>query len=132
MDISKAICPECGNKMKIVRAVCPVCGISMDGEFEVSPLAELPLEDQVFIMAFVKYHGSIKRMEKLFSISYPTVKNRLNTIASRIDDRFILRQDKSEILDKLEKGEINVDEAVKQIRKGGLHTPDGSVDRYKK
>ena len=35
-------------------------------------------------MAFVQVHGSIKEMERIFGISYPTVKNRLDAIAEQL------------------------------------------------
>ena len=52
------------------------------GRFELPPLAQLPFEEQVFVAAFVKSHGSIKEMERLFGVSYPTIKNRLNRISA--------------------------------------------------
>jgi len=48
--------------------------IAIEGEFELPPLVRLSAEDQVFIMAFVRCHGSIKEIEQIFGISYPTVK----------------------------------------------------------
>ena len=35
-------------------------------------------------MTFVQVHGSIKEMERIFGISYPTVKNRLDAIAKQL------------------------------------------------
>lgn len=93
-------------------------GISIEGSFELPPLAKLVMEDQVFVAAFIKSHGSIKAMEKLFGISYPTVKNRLNRIAKQLD---FIRVDiqsssrSSDILDRLEKGEINVEQAMEEL-----------------
>ncbi len=49
------------EKVKIVES-----GIKIEGSFELPPFARLSMEDQVFIAAFVKSHGSIKEMEKLF------------------------------------------------------------------
>ena len=46
------------------------------------PLARLTAEDQIFVAAFVRCHGSIKQMEKFFGVSYPTIKNRLNRIGA--------------------------------------------------
>ena len=57
--------------------------IAIEGSFDLPPLARLSAEDQVFVMAFVQCHGSIKQMERIFGISYPTVKKRLDSIASR-------------------------------------------------
>ncbi|MFB0566099.1 MAG: DUF2089 family protein [Candidatus Aminicenantaceae bacterium] len=59
--------------------------IAVEGNFELPPLARLTMEDQVFIMAFIRSHGSIKEMEELFDISYPTVKNRLKRITQQLE-----------------------------------------------
>ena len=93
-------------------------GISVQGEFELPPLARLRYEDQVFVSAFVRSHGSIKDMEKAFGISYPTVKNRLN----RIIDQLHLVEDAAspgpdDALDLLERGEISADEAAARLRR---------------
>ena len=50
--------------------------VSLEGQFELPPLARLTAEDQVFVIAFVRCHGSIKQMEKFFGVSYPKIKNR--------------------------------------------------------
>ena len=68
--------------------VCRPCGVMMEGEFEVPALARLSLEDQLFVVAFIRHHGSIKKMESLFGVSYPTVKNRLNAIGAILDRSF--------------------------------------------
>src|SRR5881409_2607054 len=59
-------------------------GVTIEGPFTLPPLAQLPAEDQVFVAAFVRCHGSIKQMEKYFGVSYPTIKNRLNKIGSQL------------------------------------------------
>src|SRR6516162_6131151 len=59
-------------------------GVAIEGPFSLPPLARLPAEDQIFVGAFVRCHGSIKQMEKYFGVSYPTIKNRLNRIGSQL------------------------------------------------
>lgn len=93
-------------------------GIRIEGEFELPPLARLSAEDQVFVMAFVKADGSIKEMERIFGISYPTVKSRLARIAGQFEFAEIIpspADSREEILAELERGEISVDEAVKRL-----------------
>jgi len=68
--------------MDIVRLRCAECEVTVEGVFELTPLAKLSLADQAFVTAFMRVHGNIKKMEALFGISYPTVKNRLNAIAA--------------------------------------------------
>lgn len=115
MDISKSTCPGCGEPMTISRTHCQDCNVSLEGTFDVSALARLSLEDQLFVMAFVRHHGSIKRMEGLFGISYPTVKNRLNAITAQLDRSFDAPSSNWQILTELERGEISVEEAIERM-----------------
>lgn len=115
MDISKAHCPDCGNPMRLTRATCADCGVDVEGQFEVSALGRLTEEDQVFVTAFLRHHGSIRKMEELFDISYPTVKNRLRNIVDRLDRVFSAPSPNSVILQQLAQGEITVEEAIERM-----------------
>ena len=91
--------------------------ISIEGSFGLPPLAKLTAEDMLFVTAFVRSHGSIKDMEALFGISYPTVKNRLNAISAQLP--FVDVNPPSpgrDVLDQLDKGEISVDEALERLK----------------
>ena len=93
-------------------------GITLRGQFELPPLARLTMEDQIFTIAFIRCHGSIKDMEELFDISYPTVKNRLNRITQLLEFVEINPPANTmDILDRLERGEIDVQEAEKSMRR---------------
>jgi hypothetical protein len=92
--------------------------ISLSGEFELPPLARLPYEDQVFIGEFVRSHGSIKHMEKAFGVSYPTIKGRLNRISKQLNlVQVNIPEEKSGVLDELERGEISAGEAIERLKK---------------
>lgn len=94
---------------------CPSCKVAIEGDFEVSALGKLSPEDQVFVVAFVRHHGSIKKMESLFDISYPTVKNRLNAIAAALDKTFEAPSPNSYVLEQLSRGELTVEEALQRL-----------------
>jgi hypothetical protein len=90
--------------------------IAIEGEFELPQLARLPLEDQIFIAAFVKSHGSIKEMEQVFGVSYPTIKARLNRIGSAL--QFVDTNptpSRSDVLDRLSRGEISAADAIAEL-----------------
>jgi len=76
----------------------------------------LSQEDQVFVGAFVRNHGSIKQMESLFGISYPTVKNRLNSISAQLDRTLEAPTPNSAVLTQLAKGAITVEEALQRLQ----------------
>jgi hypothetical protein len=91
-------------------------GIILEGAFDLPQLARLTMEDQIFVAAFLKSHGSIKEMEQVFGVSYPTVKARLNRIAGQLE--FVdtnPRPLRNEVLDRLERGEISAAEAIRQL-----------------
>jgi hypothetical protein len=69
----------------------------------------------MFVVAFVRHHGSIKKMEALFDISYPTVKNRLNAIGAALDKSFEAPSPNAAVLEQLARGEITVDEALERM-----------------
>jgi len=96
--------------------------ITIEGSFELPPMARLTLEDQIFAAAFIKSHGSIKDMEGLFGVSYPTIKNRLNKIADSLDFVDVEKVNGFEkfsgddTLDRLERGEISAKEALELLK----------------
>jgi hypothetical protein len=90
--------------------------IAIEGSFALPRLAGLSAEDQVFVMAFVRCHGSIKDMEEMFGISYPTVKNRINRIAGQLELVEIVKASPHEdVIDELERGEISAEEAIRRL-----------------
>ena len=95
-------------------------GIAVEGNFEPPPLAKLSFEDQVFVAAFVRSHGSIKEMEDSFGVSYPTIKNRLNHISKQLEFiEIVPPPQRSDILGKLERGEISAGEAIELLNQTG-------------
>ena len=105
-----------GEPIVVERVRLVEKGIAIEGSFELPQLARMSLEDQVFITAFVRSHGSIKEMEQVFGVSYPTVKSRLTRIANALEfvDTNPLPS-RSEILDRLKRGEITAQEAIQQL-----------------
>ena len=90
--------------------------IAIEGKFELPQLARLAMDDQVFITAFVRSHGSIKEMERIFGVSYPTIKSRLTRIADSLE--FVETNptpSKAEILARLQQGEISAEDAIREM-----------------
>ena len=90
--------------------------IAIEGSFELPPLARLSGEDQIFVIAFLRSHGSIKEMERIFGISYPTVKNRLKRVSGQLE--FVETDpvpSQSEVVSQLKSGEITAAEAIERL-----------------
>ena len=90
--------------------------VAVEGRFELPQLAQLGAEDQIFVTAFVRSHGSIKEMERIFGVSYPTVKARLNRIAQMLD--FVETDpapSRTDVIERLRRGEITTEQALSEL-----------------
>src|SRR4051812_16376695 len=115
-----------GAAFEIERVRLTEQDVAIEGRFEVPPLAQLAADDQIFVAAFVRCHGSIKEMEKFFGVSYPTIKNRLNRIGALLpfaeidpepDPERSPSPSTADLLSQLERGTLSVDEVVRQLRR---------------
>ena len=105
-----------GGPLIVERVRIPEKGIAVEGEFTLPELARLTLEDQVFIVAFLRSHGSIKEMEQTFGVSYPTIKARLNRIAGQLEFVEINPSSSpSDVLQQLNTGEISPADAIRAL-----------------
>ena len=105
-----------GKRLLVERVRIAEKDIAIEGSFELPQLARLSADDQIFITAFVRSHGSIKEMERIFGVSYPTIKSRLTRIADSLE--FVETDptpSKSEILERLQQGKISAEDAIREM-----------------
>lgn len=116
------ICPVCGQGLSVSKLSCGHCSTKIEGEFSLCKFCQLPDEQREFIEVFIKCRGNIKDIEKELSISYPTVRNRLDNIIEALGYRvektggIDIKAKKQEIIDALDSGEITAEEAANQLR----------------
>jgi hypothetical protein len=116
-----------GQSMVVERVRLVDKDVAIEGRFALPELARLSAEDQVFVAAFVRSHGSIKEMEQVFGVSYPTIKARLNRISSNLHflDTTPLEaapaptstEEQGEVLNRLQRGEITAAEAIRDLER---------------
>jgi hypothetical protein len=107
-----------GRPFVVERVRLAGSGVAVEGEFEPPQLAQLGVDDQVFVAAFVRSHGSIKEMERIFGVSYPTIKSRLNRIAGQLD--FVDTDPApsgADVVDRLRRGEISAQDALAELER---------------
>ncbi len=112
-------CPVCSSRLVAVRLNCKTCGTNIESEFELSRFESLTKEQVAFAETFLKNRGIIKDVEKELGISYPTVRAKLDDVIKSLgfEIKEEPKEDINSILDNLEKGDIDIDEAIKRIKK---------------
>jgi hypothetical protein len=119
-----------GARVEVERVRLVEQDVAIEGPFELPPLARLPADDQVFVAAFIRCHGSIKQMEKFFGVSYPTIKNRLNRIGALLPFVEVDPAPEpspvsaSELLERLARGEATVQDVLNGLK------PSSERDRH--
>ncbi|WMJ76468.1 MULTISPECIES: DUF2089 domain-containing protein [unclassified Sedimentibacter] len=119
-------CPVCGEKLSITKLGCHKCSTFIEGDFEPCEFCSLPEDDLNFLKTFIKCRGNIKDVEKEMGISYPTVRGKLDTVIKSLGleispkgvekENEIKKSLRSEILEKLSKGELSPKEATEKIK----------------
>jgi len=97
------------------------------GSFPLDRFAALPPEEEAFLLVFLAARGNLKEVQERLDISYPTVRSRLDRLLQTLgltgEERAQRKPTVSELLDKLEAGEMTADEVLKTV-KGGSDEPD--------
>lgn len=79
-------CPACQSQLKVKSMKCENCSTEVHGLYELPVLAQMSVEEQDFILKFVKSSGSLKDMSKQLGLSYPTVRNLLDDIIKKLNN----------------------------------------------
>lgn len=109
-------CPVCESELKVTEITCKKCKTKISGEFDLCKFCKLDTEQKYFAEIFIKNRGNIKEIEKELGVSYPTVRRLLDEVISSLGYKpqsGVTSVNKSEILEKLSKGEITSNEALK-------------------
>lgn len=78
-------CPSCQAQLNVKCLKCEKCQTEVTGTYELPILALLSDTEQQFVLRFVKSSGSLKQMSSELKLSYPTVRNMLNDVISKIE-----------------------------------------------
>ena len=118
-------CPACHHHMVPRVLACPDCGLRIESDFHENEFAGLEEDWLHFLRVFIHCEGRIRDMEAALGISYPTVKARIAELKSRLVTNEAQSQaaptrasdeDTRRILDLLEAGEIDYDEAMRRLQ----------------
>ena len=117
-------CPVCQNELTITRLHCDTCDTTLEGRFVGGPFGHLTKTQLDFIETFVRCEGKLTRMETELALSYPTIRNRLHEVIRALgfepgiseEPVGLTEQDRQRILEDLDAGRINADEAMRLLK----------------
>ena len=137
-------CPVCSSELTVTRLNCRSCGTTLEGESSVGRFGRLTREQLLLLESFLRSRGNLRDMERELSISYPTVRSRVEALVRALG--FGPRADSDEaadeagaaaqasatstaesavarqaILERLARKEISADDAAAAIRQLGRH-----------
>lgn len=103
--------------MTVKRVECTACGVGMAGRFASPRLARLAPEDQHLIESFVLCGGSLKLLAEQLSITYPTVRKRIDGVIERLSDLRSADEHQGDAwLKSVESGDMSPEMAARLIR----------------
>ncbi len=113
-------CPSCASPLVVTQLTCTSCGTGVVGKFELSPFFRLSNESLKFLEVFVRNRGNVKEMERETGESYWTIRRQLDEVIQEmgIEEEpkpSDLSTSRQEILARLSRGEINVQEATQLL-----------------
>jgi hypothetical protein len=75
-----AICPVCDHRLEVTRLHCAECDTTLEGRFSVGRFGRLDRDQLGLLELFLRARGNLRDLERELGISYPTVRNRLETL----------------------------------------------------
>ncbi len=94
----------------------PRAGVTVSGEFALNEFALLGGEQLEFLRIYIRTRGNLKEVERLLGVSYPTVRARFEALLRTLG--YDAGSDpRDEVLEQLERGEIDPEEALRRIRR---------------
>src|SRR3989440_4744854 len=110
-------CPVCGDGLTLTRLSCESCGTELSGSFEACEFCDLGSDDRALLRVFLSSRGNMKELERHLGVSYPTARARFDALLARLGlaPERPAPPARIEMLERLAKGEIDVDEAMQTL-----------------
>jgi len=117
-------CPICGGEVIVTQISCRDCDTTIDGRFSSRTFSQLTPKQMDFVETFVRLEGKITHMVKELGYSYPTIRKLLHDVIRALgyepggeeDISELSEEERQSILEDLDTGKINYEDAMKQLK----------------
>ena len=119
-------CPACGDGLYATQLSCNRCYTTVQGSFSLSAFDRLSADSLHFLEIYVKNRGNLKEMERESGEAYPALRSKLNAVIGEMGfevnageevEQEDLLDERRQILDRLDRGELDAKEAAEALQK---------------
>ncbi len=110
-------CPVCAQKLSVSQMHCAHCGTELRGSFSLCRFCSLPEPHLSVIETYLRCRGNMKELERALNISYPTARAAVDAALNALGFGEAPAQTSSDAIGALERGEIDVTQALNQIKR---------------
>ena len=110
-------CPVCAGELALTRLGCDSCHTELSGHFQACEFCALTVEDRDLLRVFLSSRGNMKELERHLGVSDPTARGRFDAVLSRlgIEAPVPANPARVELMEKLSRGELSVEDAIKEL-----------------
>ncbi len=124
IDMMKRLhrCPVCEGPLQVLEYQCGRCGTRIVGTFPRTEFDQLSEEQLHFLRLFLQFRGNLSMVAQELGVSRPTARARLDEVLNALGYPSLAEPvveeevDVEEVLDRLERGEITVEEAERLLK----------------
>lgn len=116
-------CPICSGQLYVTHLKCSACQSELNGNFVGNEFSRLPEDKLDFLRVFLACRGNLKEVEAALSLSYPTVRGRLDQLLEALElhpgtEGAAVKPEHNRVavLEALERGELTLEEAERRLR----------------
>ena len=119
--------PVSGGELVVTRLESPQSGIVIEGAFSLGWIGRLTPEQLEFVGHLVRSRGNVQKVAADLAIAYNTARNRLDDIVAALEspeqdtrrdqEREQERERRTAVLQRLSRGEIEFDEALRLLER---------------
>jgi len=128
MSVIPRKCPSCSAPLVVTQLSCTRCETNVVGLYEINPFLRLSNESLQFLERFIQNRGNVKEMERETGESYWVIRRRLDEVITElgyevepVEEEIAVRR--QEILNRLSRGEIDVQETTRLLTLLGEEIP---------
>jgi hypothetical protein len=108
-------CPYCDAAMRTVAMECPLCEVEVRAAFRASIFDRLRPDELDLLEQYLLVDFNLKKLSERTGLGYMALRSRVDRLIAHYRELLSQEDEKKQILNQLDQGELSVDDAVSRI-----------------